>query len=181
MKAMLKLTAVSALFASHFAFAGTYDLGNLGPPGIGTVVATQNKVADFSDDFKFSINSDAAVYGNAADTVKFSLELNQDLGIDNWQVELFKSDNTLVSTWLNSPSSNTLTNKGSFSFASLSSGSYYFRVTGSVRGLVNGSASYAVTLLTLKNATAVPENDAYAMMLAGLGLVGFAARRKISA
>ncbi|MFM9434596.1 hypothetical protein ACFDR9_001655 [Janthinobacterium sp. CG_23.3] len=56
--------------------------------------------------------------------------------------------------------------------ATIASGSYALEVIGSVTGNVHGS--YAGTL----NVSAVPEPETYGMLLAGLGLVGFAARRK---
>ena len=67
---------------------------------------------------------------------------------------------------------NTDTSTEQFSFSNLGAGSYYLKV------LVNGDADYKVTLTTSPTASAVPEPEAYAMMLAGLGLIGFAARRK---
>lgn len=54
----------------------------------------------------------------------------------------------------------------------IGSGSYALEVIGSVTGKVHGS--YNGTL----NVSAVPEPETYGMLLAGLGLVGFAARRK---
>lgn len=47
----------------------------------------------------------------------------------------------------------------------------------SVSGITTGSATYAGNL----NVTAVPEPETYAMLLAGLGLVGAIARRRKSA
>ena len=71
---------------------------------------------------------------------------------------------------------------GSFSGDGLShsallstAGTYSFSVAGLSKG-ANGGA-YTLAL----NVTAVPEPETYALMLAGLGLVGFAARRRKSA
>jgi hypothetical protein len=54
----------------------------------------------------------------------------------------------------------------------LSAGNYYLEVTGMVTG--NKGGSYAADVQVL----AVPEPETYAMLAAGLGLIGFASRRK---
>ncbi|WP_317205306.1 FxDxF family PEP-CTERM protein [Janthinobacterium sp.] len=54
----------------------------------------------------------------------------------------------------------------------LSAGSYFLKVEGNVIG--NGGGTYGGDLTV----SAVPEPETYAMLLAGLGLLGFAARRK---
>lgn len=51
---------------------------------------------------------------------------------------------------------------------------YYFLVSGNVLG--NGAASYSGNL----SVAAVPEPETYAMLLAGVGVVGFLARRRRS-
>lgn len=56
--------------------------------------------------------------------------------------------------------------------ASLSMGTYFLQVNGKVLGVQGGSYGGDVTI------SAVPEAETYAMLLAGLGLVGFVARRK---
>ena len=60
-----------------------------------------------------------------------------------------------------------------FSFANLGQGTYNLRASGSVNGVNFIGAQFAVT--------AVPEPEAIAMLLAGLGVVGaFARRRKVA-
>lgn len=59
-----------------------------------------------------------------------------------------------------------------FSAAGLSAGTYYLKLTGTTWGT---NASYAGYL----NITPVPEPESYAMFLAGLGLMGAVARRRI--
>jgi hypothetical protein len=70
---------------------------------------------------------------------------------------------------------------GSFSFDStaithtysgLGFGNYFYEVTGNVTGTLAGS------YLLFSSITPVPEADTYAMMLAGLGLMGFMVRRR---
>ncbi|NYE62145.1 hypothetical protein FHW58_003360 [Duganella sp. 1224] len=56
--------------------------------------------------------------------------------------------------------------------ATLQAGNYYLKVTGQV--LSKSGGSYAGSL----NVTAVPEAETYAMLLAGLGMIGFVGRRK---
>lgn len=57
----------------------------------------------------------------------------------------------------------------------LQSGNYYLQVSGKVMGNKGGTYSGDMTLLP------VPEPETYGMMLAGLGLLGFMARRKRAA
>ncbi|HAT32776.1 MAG TPA: hypothetical protein DCW29_18600 [Janthinobacterium sp.] len=67
--------------------------------------------------------------------------------------------------------------KDSWSLTSygLTSGSYFLEVDGKVVG--NGGGTYAVDMTV----SPVPEPEAYAMLLGGLGLIGFAARRRKAA
>lgn len=60
----------------------------------------------------------------------------------------------------------------SIDLTTLGSGTYTLHVKGTV--LTNLAASYSGNL----NLVAVPEPETYAMLLGGLGLIGFAARRK---
>ncbi|HRD34525.1 MAG TPA: FxDxF family PEP-CTERM protein [Rhodocyclaceae bacterium] len=57
----------------------------------------------------------------------------------------------------------------------LAVGNYYFTVTGTGTG-IGGAGAYAYAVGTAP----IPEPEAYAMMLAGLGIVGAMARRRIN-
>ena len=59
-----------------------------------------------------------------------------------------------------------------FNFANLNSGTYTLKVSGSVAGVGFGGALAQYTV------TPVPEPETYAMLLAGLGVMGAIARRR---
>ena len=79
-------------------------------------------------------------------------------------VGLYKSDDTLVWSW--GVGGKTYSNADSFT---LGTGSYYYLV---------GSAKPGSYTLTSTAVAAVPEPETYAMLAAGLGIVGFVASRR---
>ena len=64
-----------------------------------------------------------------------------------------------------------LGNNTTYDLANIGSGAYHLVVNGLVSG--NAGGAYAVSLVS-----GVPEPETYAMMLGGLGLLGFMARRR---
>ena len=93
--------------------------------------------------------------------------------ISNGKVELFQSngDSSLVNDL----------SKGSFAFSAapssgffgnLAAGSYFYRVTGDATGTVGG----AYTLSSALSPT--PEPGTFALLLAGLGVIGLLGRRR---
>jgi hypothetical protein len=67
-----------------------------------------------------------------------------------------------------------MTDNWELSASGLGAGSYYVEIDGKVVG--NGGGSYGSDLTIA--VAAVPEPATYAMLAAGLGLMGFGARRK---
>lgn len=174
MNSVKTLAIVAALFASQSAFATTYDLGDMGPPA--SVSQTTNNVSrdtSFVDYFTFTLSSTAATtFGNAPD-VLISLWDDDDYATNIKSITLYTGAPTTGSP---STAVDKDSNDESFLFRGLTAGTYYFKVSGFQD---ERSGSYTFNLATTA-ATAVPEPEAYAMMLAGLGLIGFAARRKQS-
>lgn len=180
MNLIKKLVLVASFFATQSVFANTYDNIDLGPPGSYSQLITHasNDAGSwfFQDTFNFTINAPATVVGDALDAM-YVLKLGNNfatLGIDTFRVQLF-SGNTQLFDLFNTPYDNTAIplGDGNFSFNNLQAGSFKLVVTGQVVSPLAGGV-YSVNLST----TPVPEPESLAMLLAGLGLLGFATRRK---
>jgi hypothetical protein len=161
--------AFQSMSASATYYDPNYDFGDMGPTASGvtkSIIASADSYGFYEDTdlFTFSISASTTASGTAPD-VDLAYWLYD---VDVKSVSLFKS---VSGTDPQVGSTDTSTEL--FSFNNLTAGNYYLKV------VVNGDANYQVTLSTSPSATAVPEPEAYAMMLAGLGLVGFAARRKL--
>lgn len=145
------IAAAAALTVSGAAFAvGPGPLGMLD----GSSVSVGQVVGSglFVDTYSFSLGAPATVFGGA-----FSLF------VEGFQVELLDSGFTSYGIDMD------LTD--GFSFAGLGAGSYALQFAGfstSPSGVYGGAVA------------AVPEPETYALMLAGLGMVGFMAARRRS-
>ena len=158
------------------AIAATLALGAAGAFAGGGPITFLDGTAGFSA-------TDAASPGLITDVFTFSLDAQYDTNASAISIKLGKNDWDFKSITINGPS-------GPFSFSAapgstdaleiwtlstvrLSAGDY----TLSVDGYVNGGArsgSYGGNI----NISAVPEPESYALMLAGLGALGFVARRR---
>lgn len=156
------LALISALFAAPSAFATAYDFGVMGPPDSKTITTTATTTnASFTDTFTFYINAAANSVGNTTLNI-FNPTADNILLVGLWNTDTGKSVSSIDYT------------PETFGFSDLVAGNYQMNFT--ARPTIAGF-QYTVNLTT----TAVPEPEAYAMMLAGLGLIGFAARRKQAA
>lgn len=173
MNSLKVLALVAALFASQSAMATVYNLGDMGPPGsISQKSDDLGSSANFQDQFTFSLSAQAAtVFGSAPDVeIKISGD-KEKINITNvtlWFGTVGAADKVKVDLDKS---------KEGFSFKNIAAGNYFIQVDGNSKGPLDSGLFYTLNLATTA-ATAVPENDVYAMMLAGLGLVGFAARRR---
>lgn len=162
MNTIKTLAVISALFAAQSAFATTYDFGTMGPPDSKTIttIATTT-AASFTDTFTFSINATANSAGTTTLNI-FSPTADNILFMGLWNTDTGYSVSSIDYT------------PDTFGFNNLIAGNYKMNFT--ARPTIAGF-QYTVNLTT----TAVPEPEVYAMMLAGLGLISFAARRKQTA
>lgn len=170
---MTRIKALLGLLLAGYmgtaAAVGPGDLGNL----TGLTVNIGNSFAagaTFSDEYIFDIMPASATVGTA---VTINLDIpqftGQEFAIEDFMVSFKDSfNNTIVSDIPTSLTDYTLS-----VFAYLPAAlDYKFVVSGNVTGTLGGS--YGGVL----QAVPVPEAKSYAMMLAGLGLVGFVVLRR---
>jgi PEP-CTERM motif len=132
----------------------------------------------FFDDYYFTIPN------GTANSVTSSINLDSILGLTNLQARLYTGNThqtgavvpgTLMSAWgttINySPTVGVTTVV--LNPISLVAGDYTLQIRGTVSGLSGGSYGGVLNI-----AQPVPEPETYGMLLAGIGLVGFAGRRK---
>lgn len=134
----------------------TYNLFNSFSSGTGS----------FSDLYTFDLSQPSQSLGT---TVTFQISLSgNSLALDNMVIQLTDSSMNVLGTDTQALSGYTLSISGPLAAGT----GYGFWVTGDVTGTLGGSYS------GLLAAVPVPEAETYAMMLVGLGLVGFMVRRR---
>ena len=170
---MLGMAALIAI--SGQAAAATTDLGALAPPASlfygDTFSAPQSQ---FYDDYLFSIP--AATFSSITSTIN----LGELLGIDNLQSRLYSGTTTTTGTpggllegWSTPISFGGGGMVTVLDPVMLGAGDYILEIRGDVVGTAGGSYSGVL------NVSPVPEAGETAMLLLGVGLIGFvAARRK---
>ncbi|MDQ1831176.1 FxDxF family PEP-CTERM protein [Massilia scottii] len=123
-----------------------------------------NKGNTFVDNYNFTLTQ----AGEFAAGV-LSITGNAKNGLDITAFNLIDSNGSLFGGTLLSTGA---TDQWSLSTSSLSAGAYTIQVKGSI--LSNAAGRYSANIALAP----VPEPETYAMMLAGLGLLGFTARRR---
>lgn len=157
------LTLLLGLAAASSAQAITYSAGTLSTT---PYINTATVVGAFSDTYNFTV---AALPNVAGASVAANLDLGSlSLHISGLTLGLYTAGNTMLGSDTVTGPTDIQVNLNN----TLAAGNYYFKVTGIGDGVATNSGVYTFT------AAAVPEAETYAMMLAGLGLVGFMARRR---
>lgn len=130
----------------------------------GALFTGSNAGATFADQWSFTTTSAGAL---TADLV--SLSGNEKNGLDITGFSLLDASGVLLG---GTQLSTGLTDQWSLNYDNLAAGTYYVQVSGGV--MSNAAGKYYADIALAP----VPEPETYGMMLAGLGLVGFMARRR---
>ena len=148
----------------------TFNLGSMGPPDTALLANGYTSTGTYVDCYNFSLEAPAQALG-----VTFSWDASTTRNISIASVSL--SGGSLSGT-VTDPTA------GSFSFTNLLAGAYQLAITSNVTRQqawipVNFGVGYVGVLETQRVvAAAVPEPETYAMLALGLGVVGWAARRR---
>lgn len=168
-----KVAALAVLTcASLSANAALTDLGSLDATFPNTFQGMVSGSGSFSDIFTFTLTSSSDLSFSVANFAVPSLYntiLTSASLFSNADNSLYSADDILLT-----PASTQTGQLGS-AFSALGAGSYYLQVTGISTGSMGGLYSGA---LNVSSVSAVPEPETYAMLLAGLGLIGTIARRR---
>jgi hypothetical protein len=168
----------SASFVTSGAMAqttgGTLTIGN-SPQALklvdhsaffGDTFAANNNGNIFGDNFTFSVTDT----GWNLNAIISSISATASTGLDITGLALYGTNNSLVST-------GTMMRSGAMDVWTLSSnslavGDYYIKVSGNL--VSNAGASFGGAVMLAP----VPEPETYGMLLGGLGVLGFLARRR---
>jgi hypothetical protein len=133
----------------------------------GDTFEADNEGNTFADRFTFSVEGDM---GMNLDAIISSISRSADMGLDITGLALYGEDDTLITngTMLQSGAIDVW----SITANNLAAGDYYLRVSGNLVSDSGASFGGAVMLAP------VPEPETYGMMLGGLGVLGFLARRR---
>jgi hypothetical protein len=121
----------------------------------------------FADRFTFTVGGTVPLN---LDAIVASVSRSADVGLDITGISLFDDANTLIASGMSIRTG--ATDVWSVRGNTLDAGAYYLRVNGNLVSDEGASFGGAVMLMP------VPEPEAYGMMLGGLGILGFLARRR---
>jgi hypothetical protein len=160
----LKLAIIAAVGAASFAASATTTDWGLHDPL--EVAAAITPLGVFEDSYLFSLVGDYVTFSTAV-----SNNLTTVLGISGGMVSLFREAGA-VDAMVGSFAFDDTTGSISHPFGTLTGGDYYYTVSGTGTGSLGGFYTISSTV------AAVPEMQTYALLLAGLGVMGFLGRRR---
>ena len=178
--AMLGILASTAVASNAIASItpNTVNLGAIAAPfsmSYGNTFSVPSLLS-FYDDYTFTL-SPAASFSS----ITASINLGSFFGIDNISARLYQGSGPfsagttpLMQAW-STPFSAAPGITGStavISMSTLPADTYTLEIRGNVVGTYGGTYSGSL------NVAAIPEPETYALLMAGLGLIGFVARRK---
>jgi len=151
--------------------ANPYDIGTL-DASFSSVFVTLGAAGSFSEFATFTVPAGYNMVNAAANTYALSITLPVPVGLVTiGSISMFMMDIVGGSPAVPGSTVAMLAAGGSVLNLGLAPGSYHLHFTGMVNG-AGGQYSAAI------NAVPIPEPETYAMMLAGLGALGFLARRR---
>ena len=174
MKFVQTLLALALAGAMGSAFAvGPGSLGDLVGQNVDITNTINGTGVNFTDVYSFDIGSSSS--NTIATAVKVKLQFGSGgatiYDISNFAIEL-KDINNVQYAFDNTLTNGALDLDAVLAPSTVGSNFYRFLVTGTTAGSAGGIYAGALT------AQPVPEAETYAMMLAGLGLVGFMVSRR---
>lgn len=165
--------AAAAAHAAPAAAAGctqSFSLGSMGPPGVTTIGNDFYQPVQFNDCYDFWLTNSADAFGL---TLAWDFSRTNDIALTSVSL----SGGSLPAPVVDST-------PDWFSFSGLLAGTYQLIVSGSVSGSTSyaaGPVGYIGLLATTGGVAApVPEPETYAMLVLGLAIVGWTARRRAS-
>lgn len=177
-QAALAIALVSAFTSAQAATIGLTSGADLGPDPTDTnAYSVTHAAGSFSDIFTFSLTA-------ASDTISSAVALllpglgggSSSYEIDNGTLTLFSDPDSDGAAGVNVQLGSTTFGdaNGGLSYNGAAAGSYFWAVSGDAVGTQGGVYLYSA------NTAPVPEPETYAMMLAGLGMIGFIGRRRLT-
>jgi len=170
MKILTKMAIVAPfILATNVANAQNVQFNDVTTTGFDYVQSYNNPpVTDFDDTFFFQLSTTVNVDGLLGNILQ-TVDSVDELRIDNMIVDFSVNNGggwALVDSWNVAAGQDLIYNEV------LDAGSYRIDIAGDVNGSIGGTYDLAAAV------SAVPEPSTYALMLGGLGLVGFMAARR---
>jgi hypothetical protein len=158
-----------ALATASMANAATSDWGAIDPSSTFTKSFSEQRLGSFEDFYNFSLLADADGFMKTSITITMNGEPHS--GFDNLVYDLYTGANQLVDHTYDAASKTY--------FYGLTAGSYYLKVSGT-GWIDNTLPSPPIPAYNgfVSIASSVPEPQTYAMLLAGLGILGTVMRRR---